>query len=267
MAVVFVGMCVLVLVSCAETVPPPTQTPLSVQEYAQTCAELMNVEMASGGQGERQFVRWVDDLLAVEPPTELIPFHAAVTTQFSSQVEAGGPNSEAHAAFIQQHEILDAMPLGLRQVLVEEGCIDDADVLIGRNILAARERVATRGPAPNPPTVRDYGERCRDVEITVPIMDSLEAVLAHIVEGLRDLVPPVDLERYHDNIIRFYLSWQEYGLEAVDTSLILAVQKEVDNLDPSTYEVLVSTGCIKKDSQGAWCFEGECRQGPTPAGE
>ncbi len=244
----FVLLCA-VLVSCGEVptpAPTPTPTMLTVQEYATTCAELMSDEMAFDAQRKRKFIKWVDELLAVKAPPEYAAFHRVLTIRFSSQIEAGGPNSKAQAAYTRQIEIVNAMPDKLRRVLIDDGCIDNVDVLYGWSILAARERITARGPAPNLPTIRSYAEHCGDVMKTVPRMDTEEAVMAHMVKGLSHLVPPPRLERYNKYVVDVYRYWHENGMDSAVPGVLLLALSEVEKLDPATLEILVEADCIKR---------------------
>ena len=251
-----------------ETPTLDTQAEMTALEYADTCGELFVLEAegyaryqetgeGGGREGERTYIEWVDMYSALEPPLELADLHEARMAKFSSTftVETSdgrpfvmGSSSRTQAAYVREMEIVAGMPMTLRDILLEKGCLNNVEVQLGKHYLEARERIATRGPAPNPPTVRDYAERCADVMATVPLMDSPKNLLLHIALGINKLTPPPELEQYHEYSIMALRHWTLGGRDSpLPKSVIDRGKEAMSQLDPQVFDTLSSTGCIREN--------------------
>ena len=191
----------------APTLPRPTSTPtampgLTLAEYAAACADLVARE------GEMKFDEWVVELAALRPPPEVAAFHEATSAQFTGQSN-GGPNAETQAAYDRRTEILVELPAELLDPLFEAGCLREVEIVVAQNILAAKARVAARGPQVVPVTVEDYAQRCADITRTVPIMGGWDAFTKHIIDHWRELIPPAGFEDYHAALLAVYLEMEQ----------------------------------------------------------
>ena len=209
------------------------------------CMSLMAVEMSSGSKGERQFEQWVKDLASVEPPPELSMFHVNLVAQYSAQITAGGPNSETQAAYERWQESITLLQEDVILILLDAGCLTETDlaIIVAQN--EARDRMAARQLLTRPLTVREYADHCKDIERTVPFMDSLDGVLTHVILEWRKLLPPPELEQFHKYVQESYLYWKENGMDGPTPGSVLLVAKEVESFSPETRALLVNSGCIK----------------------
>ena len=130
----------------AQVVTPTPESPLPIQQYATRCGELVVLQDETYEQYRKAdkvgtqehwdwYVEWVDMALALRPPPELADFHEAVADFYSSEVEYGGPNSQTRAAFIRELATVEAMPDDLRELLLNEGCLDEDRLQAGRQNL------------------------------------------------------------------------------------------------------------------------------------
>ena len=190
----------------------------------------------------------VKELQSVVPPPELAEIHEAITEVQSSQIAATiGPNAESQAAWVRQIELTAVMPAEHRVILTEQGCLNATVVQMGQMYLAARDRIAARGPSPSPSTVEDYAARCADVRMTTPLMDSRDNIGWHLILKLDELTPPQELEQFHDHMIATLRTWLlGNGTESVGAAMREATSLARDGSSVSTenYNALVSSGCI-----------------------
>ena len=217
-----------------------------VREYAETCRSLISVEMAAGAAWERQFEQWVKVLEAVEPPPELSSFHINLTNQYSAQIEAGGPSSEAQAAYERWQDDITLLEEDVILILLDTGCLTELDlaVVVAQN--EARVRMEARQLLARPLTVQEYAEHCKDIERTVPIMDDLDGLLTHLILEWRKLLPPPELERFHGYIQEVYLYWKEHGeVEGPTRGAAILLVNEVESFSPETRAILIGSDCIK----------------------
>ena len=243
----------------APTAPATPESFFSVQQYATTCGRLvvlqdetyeqfLNVNKVGSQEHWDWYVEWSDMVLALRPPPELADFHEARADFYSSEVEHEGPNRWTRAAFIRELGAVDAMPDDLREILLEAGCLDEGRISAGRENLAVIERVATRGPAPDPPTVEDYADRCHDVWLAVPLFDSHDAYLEHYFTGMDSLTPPPELQEFHRHLVgklrRMFAQKDSYR-PTVEIARLATRHSGI--LSPQLYSSLVDANCIPHD--------------------
>ena len=216
-----------------------------VREYAETCMSIMSVEAASGAKWERQLAQWVEDLNAVEPPPELHLFHLNLTTQYSALLEAGGPNSETQAAYVHWLEIVTMLDEQVMEILLDTDCVTELDLAVAVTQFEARARMDARHFLARPLTIQEYADHCNDIERTVPVMDNLDGLLTHFILEWRKLLPPPELEQYHEYVQEVYLYWKENGMDGPTSGSVLLAANEVKGFSPETYAILVNSGCIR----------------------
>ena len=197
----------------------PAATPesfMSVQEYAASCGDLnrnfdvdkyQQLVEARSSRDWSWFADWVDTLSALRPPPELADYHDGRTTKLSSQIVQRGLSKFSQDAYMREIEAIDSMPLDLRNFLLQEGCLTTADIQFGQTMLEGQRRMASRGPAPSPPTVRDYAERCTDVLMTTPLFNNRDQRGFHLLFGMDELVPPPELEQFHNHLFKTLQDW------------------------------------------------------------
>ena len=101
------------------TIPPPPVAyfvPTGVAEFAAACQKLRDSD-------EEDLDRWVVEAQELEPPPELAGYWNAYIDQFALQ--EGGPNARTQAAYEREFELVAAMRPGLRQTLLDAGCLTE----------------------------------------------------------------------------------------------------------------------------------------------
>ena len=241
-------------------VPNPLESFFSIRQYATTCGKLVVLQDETYEQfrsvnkvGSQEhwdwYVEWVDRILALRPPPELADFHEARAGFYLSEVEHEGPNSQTRAAFLRELAVADAMPDDLREILLESGCLDEGRLSVGRSNLEVIERVAARGPAPDPPTVEDYADRCNDVWLAVPLFDSHDAYLEHYFTGMDSLVPPPELQEFHRHLVgKLRRMFAEKDDPRLSTEIARLATRHSESLSPELHRSLVVAGCIARDA-------------------
>ena len=226
----------------APTLPRPTTTPtampgLTLAEYAAACGDLVARE------GEMKFDEWVVELAALRPPPEVAAFHEATSAQFTGQSN-GGPNAETQAAYDRRTEILVELPAELLDPLFEAGCLREVEIVVAQNILAAKARVAARGPQVVPVTVEDYAQRCADITRTVPIMGGWDAFTKHIIDHWRELIPPAGFEDYHAALLAVYLEMEQTREVDLTSETMTKAATEATKLGNEAVGILTLASCI-----------------------
>ena len=236
------------------TVPfvPPTHGSASFDlvaatEYAASCRELLDSsdDIGTGKEGEREFDAWADAITALIPPPELRDFHESWTTQYAGQ--SNGPNAKTQQAYWQEAEIVVTMMPELRQILVDEWCLTETEVLLFNRQLAARDRLAA-APVYRVQTVEEYVQVCADIKAATPIMGGLSAMFTHLLTEWQNLVPPPGLEVYHVTVYSFYQELRSAqgdidkvpgeSLVAIKGAALATIDKHPDFLD-----LLIRSGC------------------------
>ena len=225
--------------------PEPTTTAqrLTVEEYAAACGEVMGQSVDTQAQRESDALQMAKLLGKLEPPPEFREFHGARTARFSTQVP-DGPNDATQAAYDLEIEIVAEMPGALRQMLIDEWCLLEVQVLYGANALAAKARMAL--PLERPVTVEGYAQRCSDIQSTLPIMGDFDAALTHIITHWRELEPPPGAEAYHDALLKAYIEWHETGSADPANINVQVAGAEAKKLGPDFVEQLYRGGCLQR---------------------
>ena len=190
-----------------------------------------------------KFDEWAVELDALRPPPEVAAFHEATSAQFTGQLN-GGPNAETQAAYERRTEILVELPAELLDPLFEAGCLREVEIVVAQNRLAAKARVAARGPQVAPVTLEDYAQRCADITRTVPIMAPWESVTKHLIDSWRGLIPPAGFEDYHAALLAVYLEMEQIrGVDLTSETMTKAVT-ETTKLGNEAVGILTLAGCI-----------------------
>ena len=79
-------------------------------------------------------------------------------------------------------------------------------------------------------------------------MDNLDGLLTHIILEWRKLLPPPELERFHEYVQDAYLYWKENGMDGATPGSVFLLADEVEGFSPETRALLISSGCIKGGS-------------------
>ena len=249
------GLLILCLAACsspppATPAPEPTATAaatvdlIEARQYAAECHTMMTSEFAEGT--ESMYVQWVQDLDKLDPPPGLEEFNAAMTAFPALQVSDGvviGPNPKTQAAAEKEIEIVAAMDETLRQVLVEEGCLSEVDVIYGQEFLTARERLLTSAASTEPLTVDEYGQRCSDIQATMPIYGDLTGMFDHLLEHWTAVAAPNELEEYQEAVRMFYVASKREGDAALGSPEADTVAILSRKLDPNVLNRLRAAGC------------------------
>ena len=219
-------------------------------EFSADCGSLMDAEI---GPSPVDFAVWALALDDLEPPPALADFWTARVSQYIFQVEVldddtmveVGPNPDTQGANEREMDLVAAMSPGVRDILLDGGCLTEIDVLLGREFLAARARLEGRYGQSGAVTVEEFAEACRDMKATSPTFNSINAIPAHLLHWWERLVPPPGLEGYHRAVPDFYREWVRVGddPEEVDVYLQLAPVEEAQKLDGDTLETLLRTRC------------------------
>ena len=69
-----------------------------------------------------------------------------------------------------------AMSPGVRDILLDGGCLTEMDVLLGREFLAARARLEGCYGQSGAVTVEEFAEACRDMKATSPTFNSINVI-------------------------------------------------------------------------------------------
>ena len=233
------------------TVPfvPPTQGSVSFDLVAATisCRQLLDSgdDIGTGEEGDQGFDAWVDAITALIPPPELRDFHESWTTQYAGQ--SNGPNAKTQQAYWQEAEIVVAMMPELRQILVDEWCLTETDVLLYNRQLAARARLAA-ATVYRVQTVEEYVQVCADIKAAMPIMGSLSAMVTHLLTEWQNLVPPPGLEVYHFTVHSFLqeLRLAKGDIDKVPGESLVAVKgaaRAAIDKHPDFLDLLIRSGC------------------------
>ena len=238
--------------------PPQTQVPLphdavAARDYAVACRQLLDVDIGYGAEGKRGFAEWVDSARALTPPPELRDFHESWVTQFEGQLEISDgsrtsiePNAMTQQAKWRKMEIVSAMRPELRQILVDEWCLLETEVMLYPRILAAKARLEAN-PVRQTTTVDEFLQVCADIKVSTPTMDSMDALYTHLITEWQNLIPPPGLEGYHAAVLDFYLEMevvQDPG--RVPIKYLLAAQEAAKKAAlkyPDFIELLIRSGC------------------------
>ena len=147
----------------------------------------------------------------------------------------------------QEAEIVVAMMPELRQILVDERCLTETEVLLYNRQVAARARLAA-ATVYRAQTVEEYVQVCADIKFATPIMGSLSAMFTHLLTEWQNLVPPPGLEVYHSTVRSFYQEWRSAegdidkvpfeSLMALKSAALAAIDKHPDFLN-----LLIRSGC------------------------
>ena len=233
---------------------PPTQGSISfdlvaVTEYAISCRQLLDSadDIGTGKEGEQDFWAWVDAITALIPPPELRDFHESWTTQFAGQSKSNGPNAKTQQAAWQEAEIVVAMMPKLRQILVDEWCLTETEVLLYNRQVAARARLAA-ATVYRVQTVEEYVQVCADIKFATPIMGSLSAMFTHLLTEWKNLVPPPGLEGYHSTVHSFYQEWRSAkgDIDKVPGESLVALKsaaRAATDKHPDFPNLLIRSGC------------------------
>ena len=220
---------------------------MTAPEYASACGDWVQ---ANVGPDESDFVKWVYGAMALQPPTELEEFHHAITSQYLLQLDTSGqaptvigPNDDTQFWYDMLVEVISAMPSSTSQILEAGGCLQEGEVALAKDTMAAMDRVTREGFF-EPTTVDAYLQVCTDITMTRPIMSTMDALFEHMI-GLWDLViPPPEIHRYHMAVLRFYIHWESAGdLASVDPSVIQDVNNEAANVGDAFVGKLLLSGC------------------------
>ena len=234
---------------------PPTQGSVSFDlvaatEYAISCRQLLDSgdddDFRTGKEGEQDFYAWVDAITALIPPPELRDFHESWTTQFAGQSNLG-PNAKTQQAAWQEAEIVVAMMPELRQILVDERCLTETEVLLYNRQVAARARLAA-ATVYRAQTVEEYVQVCADIKFAAPIMGGLSAMFTHLLTEWQNLVPPPGLEVYHSTVHSFYqeLRSAKWDIDKVPGESLVALKSAVraaTDKHPDFPNLLIRSGC------------------------
>ncbi len=236
---------------------PPTQGSISFDlvaatEYAISCRQLLDSggDFGTGKEDYQDFYAWVDAITALIPPPELQDFHESWTTQFAGQIAGQsnvGPNAKTQQAAWQEAEIVVAMMPELRQILVDERCLTETDVLIYNRQVAARARLAA-ATVYRAQTIEEYVQVCADIKFASPIMGGQSAMFTHLLTEWQNLVPPPGLEVYHSTVRSFYQEWRSAkgDIDKVSGESLVAVKsaaRAVIDKHPDFFNLLIRSGC------------------------
>ena len=240
----------------AEIIESPTQAPVptlavqwvdlaEVREYARACGDLRNATQETADE----FIQWVADAQALNPPVILQELHDAWIDQFAGQIVDGqllGPNEETQEAYWREVSLVTFMSPAVRQVLVDEWCLLETEIALYNRVAAALKRMAVPG-AEVTLTLEQYAERCADMQLTAPLMGGTDMLFNHLVNTWSALVPPPGLEGYHQAVLELYLEWQtveNFDLVSLDSQLALREQALAASLKHRDFlEVMLRKGC------------------------
>lgn len=236
--------------------PQPTVAALmSARQYAEFCGELNSVFprnqfvkfVESGGTDEssREAVKtWVGLWVQMRPPPELAEYNRARVDQYQLQFQHGGFTQANQEAYLRELQAVDAMPSALRGIMFENNCIFQLTFAMGQRTLLAHRRTETRGPAPNPPTVADYAERCGDIRYTAPLQAGRRPTAEHFATSMSALVPPSELQEFHDHMIETLTEWANSDLTVSVGPILKEATQKADDLPPENHIILLSNDCI-----------------------
>ncbi len=215
-----------------------------VREYASTCAEIMIAgEEVDEGPSYRSWVKQFDRL---DPPPELREYHDSLTAKYLAKLPYGERNGSSQAAWENEMIIISEMDTGLRDALVDGGCLLSFQVSSIEKILGAKERKAVwQAEGERAQSVEEYAQRCADIRLAAPMQDSEKALIRYMYEEFGKLKPPYVLVDYHNANQRLHAEWVQLGYMHFDgaSSKIQRVMREVKALDPSIVDELVRSRC------------------------
>ena len=232
---------------------PPTQGSVSFDlvaatKYAISCRQLLDSggDFRTGKEGYQDFYAWVDAITALIPPPELRDFHESWTTQFAGQSNVG-TNAKTQQAAWQEAEIVVAMMPELRQILVDERCLTETDVLLYNRQVAARARLAA-ATVYRVQTVEEYVQVCADIKAATPVWGSPSAMTTHLLTEWQNLVPPPGLEVYHSTVLSFYQEWRsaKWDIDKVPVESFVALKsaaRAAIDKHPDFLNLLIRSGC------------------------
>ena len=194
--------------------------------FSADCGSLMDAEI---GPSPVDFAVWALALDDLEPPPALADFWTARVSQYIFQVEVldddtiveVGPNPDTQGANEREMDLVAAMSPGVRDILLDGGCLTEIDVLLGREFLAARARLEGCYGQSGTVTVEEFAEACRDMKATSPTFNSINAIPAHLLYWWERLVPPPGLEGYHRAVPDFYREWVRVGGDPEEADVYL----------------------------------------------
>lgn len=220
---------------------------MTAKEYAAACGEWSQADV---GTDDNDFVSWVVQILQLQPPPELQDFHDARAGQYVLQtkvhgntVEVVGPNADTQFWYDIEVTLVAEMPRHLGQTLVESGCLNEGDMELAKQVMAATNRMQ-QDDFFEPATLEEYLQSCVDIKMTAPVMDSMDAFFEHFIDGWGRLNPLLQLEDYHSAVLRLYLGWQRVGdIASIDHVTIQDVNDEALKLGDTFVGKLVTSGC------------------------
>ena len=174
-----------------------------MREFAETCGDLRNRDESAP---DWSFDGWVAEAQAVEAPPEVAEWWTAYVNQFALQTE-DGPNEltqEAHDAALWAIVLMD---LDTQDTLMDAGCLDGYDVSLAYEVGYAWGRYeAGYGQRPDT-TIEEFAQACADMKVTMPTLDTLEAMTLHLLYWWAQLSPPPELADYYDAVFEYYRAW------------------------------------------------------------
>ena len=181
---------------------------MTAKEYAAACGEWSQADV---GTDDNDFVSWVVQILMLQPPPELQDFHDAMSGQYLLQtevhgnaVEVVGPNAETQFWYDMEVQVVAEMPQHLGQTLVQGGCLNEGDMELAKEVMAAANRIQQDGFF-EPATLDGYLQACVDIKLTAPVMGAEDAYLDHLIHEWSVLTPLPQLVGYHSAVLRLYL--------------------------------------------------------------
>ena len=222
----------------ATTSPRTVVTSVEIAEFARSCQQIRDSD-------EPDFDRWVADAQDLKAPSGLTDYWDAYVNQFALQDEAG-PNAASQEANVRAMEAVVAMLPGIRDSLLDAGCLHETDVWVSRETVAARDRLEGGYAQGGTVTVEQFAEACSDIKFTAPLVDAPGAVPEHFAYWWARLVPPPGMEEYYAAVMDFYREWLAVGdLEQVDILVERAVTEAAMAFDGDTMDTLLRTRCFQ----------------------
>ena len=131
------------------------------------------------------------------------------------------------------------------RLLEREFCIHRVLIDAAQPIEQARKRLLARTADDEPMTVEACALFCADIELTLPVGSSMQAMADHAVENWQKITPPEELRRYHDALMALFEEWAQTGRLPDQSSPVFQPAMEAHlSLPPQTLETLMRTGCV-----------------------
>ena len=231
--------------------PPPTgmppeaarvAVPAQVREFAEVCGDLRSRDESAP---DWTFRGWVAEAQAVEAPPELAEWWTAYVNQFALQTE-DGPNELTQEASDEQRWFITQMSKAVQDTLMDAGCLDGYDVSLAYEVGYAWGRYEAGYGQGDNTSVEEFAQACADMMVTVPTLDTLDAMALHLLYWWAQLSPPPELADYYDAVFEYYRAWaatESNDPEEVPFEVEMAVVDTAEAMDEDVLETLLRTRC------------------------